>query len=140
MPTLDDVYRKFGETSEAAQKLEQLLRVLLSLIGSTDEDSSDFKFELFSKEFTSKKTFGQILNALPKNESTNIRSGDDLFELLKSALAARNRLMHSFFPSHGIRSDSEEGREIMMADLQTIHDRVSKAYARALSPVEIDRY
>jgi hypothetical protein len=38
MPTLDDVYRKFGETAEAAQLLEtELGNVLLSL-GAFEED------------------------------------------------------------------------------------------------------
>lgn len=38
MPTLHDVYRKFGETAEAAQLLETELGNVLLLLGAFDED------------------------------------------------------------------------------------------------------
>ena len=40
MPTLDDVYRKFGEASEAAQLLETELGTLLLVAGIVDGDVS----------------------------------------------------------------------------------------------------
>lgn len=38
MPTLDDVYRKFGETAEAAQLLETELGNVLLLLGAFEDD------------------------------------------------------------------------------------------------------
>jgi hypothetical protein len=37
MPTLDDVYRKFGEVSEAAQLVETELGSMLLFFGAVDE-------------------------------------------------------------------------------------------------------
>jgi hypothetical protein len=61
------------------------------------------------------------------------QSVEEIEVLMESALTARNRLMHSFYRQHNIRKFSEEGRMIMMHDLQKHpHDnlrRIQGAYA-----------
>lgn len=80
-----------------------------------------------------------MLAELSRHKSADSQSGEDLSKLLTDAHKARNRLMHSFFGEHNVRRDSNEGRAIMMADLQTIHESLNKAYEVASSPVKTDR-
>ena len=49
-------------------------------------------------------------------------------ELLTEVLTIRNQLAHSFYLSHNLRRNSEEGRAIMMADLESMHDKLLEAY------------
>jgi hypothetical protein len=49
MPTLDDVYRKFGEVSEAAQLLETELGTALLFFGVASEGLISPTFEVDSK-------------------------------------------------------------------------------------------
>ena len=81
MPTLDDVYRKFGETAEAAQLLETELGTMLLMINAAEDG-------LFAKpdslraanilQAVDRHTLGQLLKGL-KNKT---RSLDGLEQLL----------------------------------------------------------
>ena len=88
MPSLDDVYRKFGEASEAAQLLETELGNILIEIGVVeanflDEPNPERASELFKK--INRQTFGQLL----KKVSNSTESVSHLEGLLSRALAER---------------------------------------------------
>lgn len=139
MPTLDDVYRKFGETAEAAQLLETELGTLLllslgereCLIGAPNPKRAT---ELFDS--VNRNTLGQLLKSL---ENTS-QSLDALEALFAKALQERNRLSHAFYRRHNFRRNSDEGRELMMRDLDSIHDALLNAYKAVmlLSGVDLD--
>ena len=139
MPSLDDVYRKFGETAEAAQLLETELGNMLltieavndSLLGAPDRKRAS---ELLTK--INRHTLGQLLERL----DYKTRSLDELEYLLSNALGERNRLFHSFYRHHNFRRNSDEGRTLMLKDLQSIHDAVLEAYKAImlLSGVDLD--
>jgi len=137
MISLDDVYRKFGEVSEAAQLLETELGTILLAIHAVES-------ELFSAEGReeaaeilkriNKSTRGQVL----KRISEKARNLEDAADLFAKALAERNRLSHSFFRQHNFRRNSPEGREVMLADLESIHRTLLQAYKVALAVSGID--
>lgn len=139
MPTLDEVYRKFGETAEAAQLLETQLGTMLLLNLGEKEDliaEPDPKraSELYEK--INRHTLGRLLKSL-NNTSQSL---DALDALLSNALQARNHLSHSFYRQHNFRRNSDEGRGLMMKDLDSIHDALLNAYKAVmlLSGVDLD--
>lgn len=139
MPSIDDVYRKFGETSEAAQLLETELGTLLIEIGATEKgllsgSNPALAAELVNK--INKNTLGATLKQLGPAFDTP----DKLENLFSEALTERNRLTHSFFRQHNFRRNSEEGRAAMLDDLDSIHEIVWNAYkaALALSGIDLD--
>jgi hypothetical protein len=137
MPTLDDIYRKFGEASEAAQLLEtELGNILLSIRGTEANLFSTQNPEL-AKEILRKinrSTLGQLLKQL----GNSINSLDQLEQLFSDALAKRNRLAHSFYRDHNFRRNTDEGRAIMMKDLESIHATLLETYKAALAISGID--
>jgi hypothetical protein len=139
MPTLDDVYKKFGQTAEAAQLLEtQLGNVLLSLgafeeyllTGMNPNRAADLVGEIDAS------TLRRLLNRL----RTKTRLPDELEPLLSEALEQRNRLSHSFYRRHNFRRNSDAGRAIMLKDLECIHELIIKAYkgVMLLSGIDLD--
>ena len=137
MLTLDDVYRKFGETSEAAQLLETELGTMLlemtaieaDLINSPDSERAT---EIYKK--INRHTLGQLIKKLGKK--TN--DVEHLESLLHQALATRNKLAHSFYLQHNLRRNSEEGRAIMMNDLEGMHEQLLNAYKAVMLLQSID--
>lgn len=140
MPTLDDVYRKFGEASEAAQLLETELGTIFLWIEGASAD-------LFAKpdperatriyERITKHTLGQLIRSLGKKADTI----KDLDGLLSDALDARNELAHSFYLKHNFRRNSSEGCGIMLRDLDDLHERILSAYKAVmlLSGVDLEK-
>ncbi|MBE0656909.1 MAG: hypothetical protein IH602_04415, partial [Bryobacteraceae bacterium] len=134
MPTLDDVYRKFGEVSEAAQIVETDLGTVLMFFGAVDEGIITPTLEVDSKRATdlmhriNGQTFGQLL----RNTKRHTGTLDQIEPLLSKAVDERNRLTHSFYRQHNFRRNSEPGRAIMMQDLEEIHETLLQAM-RALS-------
>src|SRR5438445_10513221 len=108
MPNLDDVYRKFGEASEAAQLIETSLGNVLIGIGATEQDllgaSNPDRARELVEEIDS-HTLGQLLRRL----ATKTQSMTHLEGLLGEALEERNRLSHRFFRQHNLRRNSEQG-------------------------------
>lgn len=96
MPTLGDVYRKFGETSEAAQLLETELGTLLFEVAVIEADlinipDAERATDIYKK--INRHTLGQLIKKLGKKvDDVNL-----LEDLLSRALATRNKLAHSFF-------------------------------------------
>lgn len=127
MPSLDDVYRKFGETSEAAQLLETELGTMLLMIGCTEADLFE---NLDSEKATAiykqinRHTLGEMIRKLSHKTTSITHLGD----LLTEALAVRNRLAHSFYLRHNLRRNSDESRAVMMKDLEAMHDKLVEAY------------
>jgi hypothetical protein len=138
MTTLDEVYRKYGETAEAAQLLETELGTMLLLMRGAEEDlfaepNAKRASDLYST--INRHTLGQILKALNKSQSL-----DALDSLLSSALRERNRLFHHFYRDHNFRRNSGEGRALMLKDMESIHDTLLNAYKAVmlLSGVDLE--
>lgn len=137
MPTLDDIYHKFGFASEAAQLLETQLGNMLfaasaiegGLLAAPDVARAE---DLISS--VNRHTLGQLLKSLRKSHEPI----DNLEALLTRALAERNRLVHSFYREHNFRKNSEEGRALMMIDLECIHDVLLEAYTAVLRLSGVD--
>lgn len=126
MPSLDDVYRKFGQVAEMAQLLETELGTMLIVAHIIDEDlvanqNSNRAAELF--QMANSHTLGQLL----KHLATKTQSIAALETLLREALHERNRFSHSFYREHNFRRNSDAGREVMLQDLELIHDSLTKA-------------
>lgn len=127
MPTLEDVYIKFGEVAEAAQILEtQLGNMLLWHYVSVEnlvENKNPARATQLVK-LVNKKTFGQLLKAISAIEGDQT-STEAAF---KRALDERNRLSHSFFRIHNFRRNTPDGCSIMIADLVKIQNELHEAY------------
>jgi hypothetical protein len=140
MPTLDDVYLKFGFASEAAQLLETELGNILLAFGALDgrllSATPDKKraADLFAD--INRQTLGQLI----KNAKRHVEALTQLEPLLLVALDERNRLSHHFFRQHNLRRNSDEGRALMLADLESIHDVLLEAFKAVtlLSGVDLD--
>ena len=136
MPSLDDVYQKFGEVAEAAQLLETELGTMLLTLRAGEEG-------LFSQpdptpadllQAINRHTLGQLLKGLKgKAQSLEI-----LEQLLWDALKARNSLLHSFYRKHNFRRNSDEGRKVMMSNLESLHHTLFTAYKALLKLSGID--
>lgn len=139
MPTLDDVYRKFGEVSEAAQLLETELGTRLLMNGCIDKDllnnSNQEKAAQLYRQIE-RSTLGQLLKQLNRASDPD----PQLEALLSEALTTRNRLAHSFYLRHNFRRNSEDGRAIMIKDLEAMHEKLLKAYKAVmlLSGIDLD--
>ena len=77
MPTLDDVYRKFGEVSEAAQPLETELGTMLLMVGCIEADlienpDSEKATEIYKQ--INKHTLGQLIKRLGKKSHFHLPS------------------------------------------------------------------
>ena len=139
MPTLDDVYRKFGFAAEAAQLLETELGTLLFAIDAIHEGLLDKPNPIRAAELLdaiNSHTLGKLLQRLKaKNGSLS-----ELEPLLSKALDERNRLFHSFYRQHNFRRNSDEGRDFMLEDLESIHELIIEAYKAVslLSDTDLD--
>lgn len=138
MPTLEDVFAKFGVTAEAGQLLETALGNLLILDAVKLHGFAKVQNKALARKIldeVDRKTLGQLIHALRRHRA--IPPGFE--EELQIALVERNRLNHSFYLEHNIRKHSEDGRQLMLADLEVIHERIFRAYmsASTLSDIEL---
>jgi len=137
---LNDVYRKFGEVSEAAQLIETELGNILLAKRGTECDLFDAQDPALAREILdgiNRSTLGRLLSQL----SSVVTTEEELKGLLRDALAARNRLAHHFYREHNFRRNSPEGRDIMIADLEELHETIINAYKAALmlSGIDLDK-
>jgi hypothetical protein len=108
VPTLDDVYRKFGEVSEAAQLVETELGTVLLFFGVVDEGLITPTLEVDGKRAAellgriNRQTLGQLI----KNTKSHTEALNQLEPLLSTALEERNRLSHHFYRQHNFRRNS----------------------------------
>jgi hypothetical protein len=137
MSTLDDVYRKFGETAEAAQLLETELGNMLMMGRCIDEGLLEKENPTRAADIldsVNRHTLGQLL----KNLNNRTQSLDALDALLIKARDERNRLSHSFYREHNFRRNSDEGRALMLEDLEVIHSVLLEAYKAVLNLSGVD--
>jgi hypothetical protein len=137
MPALDDVYREFGYAAEAAQLLETELGNMLIKHGVIEEElvnqlDPNRAAELFRQ--TNKHTLGQLIIKL----KTKNQSIANLEDVLAKALDERNRLFHSFYRQHNFRRNSDEGRQRMLDDLESIHKMLLDAYKAVMLLLGVD--
>ena len=130
MATRDEVYRKFGETAEAAQLFETDLGTALLAVQGLGK-----KWHISPNPEQARKLLDRIKSStlgllLRKLEEFIIYDGD-LKTLLKSALATRNGLFHGFFEKHNFRIQNDVGRDLMIDDLEKMHDELFTAWQMA---------
>jgi hypothetical protein len=137
MPTLDDVYRKFGAASEAAQLLETQLGTMVLITRGSDAglfESANPHAARKLYDQVNKDTLGQLLR-----QASGLHDDlDQAADLLTRALAERNRLAHSFFRQHNFRRNSDSGRALMLQDLESLHDTLLEAYKLVMRVSGID--
>ncbi len=142
MPTRDDVYRKFGKVSEAAQLIEAELGTMLLFFGAVDEELITPLLEIDGKRAAellariNRQTLGQLI----KNTKHYTDMLDQLEPILSKALAERNRLTHHFYRQHNLRISTDAGRAFMLNDLETIHNTLIDVYKllNLLSGTDLD--
>jgi hypothetical protein len=137
MPTLDDVYCKFGFVSEAAQLLETELDNLLFAAGAAEQnllDDPNPEAALRLINGINKQTLGRLFH----NAKSSVERLAEVEELLERAVAARNRLSHSFYRQHNFRRNTNEGRAVMLNDLESLHDEILNAYKAVMLLSGID--
>ena len=139
MPTIEDVYCKFGFVSEAAQLLETELGTLLFHESALDEDLLDNPNPTLARDIytkINKQTLGRLIHS----SKSKITSVEKLSDLLSAALTERNRLAHSFYLEHNfrLRAEDDSGREIMMNDLERMHNIILDAYKAVMLISGID--
>lgn len=140
MPTLEDVYQKFGFAAEAAQLLETELGTMLLMAGAVDAKLIGNPDPTRARElltFVNKQTLGQLLRSLHRSTE----SLEALESQLSKALTERNRLFHSFYREHNFRRNSDAGCALMLQDLESIHNTVLDAYKEVmlLAGVDLDK-
>jgi len=142
MPTVDEIYCKYGFVAEAAQLLELELGTLLFYEEAVEADliespNSSMATGIYKK--INKFTLGRLIN----NSKNKMDSVDELESLLSSALVERNRLSHSFYREHNfrLRAEPDEGRIIMLHDLERMHKIILDAYKAVMliSGIDLDR-
>ena len=140
MATLDEVYRKFGEVSEAAQLLETELGNLLLTHKCIDGGLLEHPNAIRATAIYARIN-KQTLGALVRSLGSIVDSIDDLEKLLSDAVASRNRLTHSFYLQHNFRRNSHDGRDVMLCDLEAIHEELLEAYKAVLllSGVDLEK-
>jgi hypothetical protein len=57
--------------------------------------------------------------------------------VFSSALEARNRLFHGFFERYNFGIQTDQGRDLMMADLKALHEELFQSWRIAGAMTEI---
>ena len=125
-----ELYSKYGIAAEAAQLFETELGTLLLGFRGLENDWHVLPDGAAAREVLDKidrSTVGRLLNDLKRH----ITIEGDLDEAFASALKARNQLMHGFFERHNLRIQTEDGRKMMIADLDRLHGECFKAWRAA---------
>ena len=131
MPNLNDVYQKFGEAAEAAQLLEiQLGNILFTSEAIEAELLSQPNPSLATQIYrgVNKRTLGQLFKKAAKSGKALESMEEDFKEVVKE----RNRLFHAFYREHNFRRNSSDGCQIMLDDLEEIHDTLLDFYKKIL--------
>jgi uncharacterized protein YutE (UPF0331/DUF86 family) len=136
MTTRDDIYHKFGITAEAAQLLELELGTLLmschGLRNSLWEKGKSPEANKIYKKID-RSTLGRIISEVKKNTSID----ESIEATFAEALKIRNELIHSFYWKHNFKIESDEGRDVMMEDLENMHNILFTAYQLAQGMADI---
>ena len=130
MASREQVYAKFGVTAEAAQLLETELGTLhLAQCGLENRfwDKSKSSEATRTLQEIDESTLGQLLRKV----RTKSEVSGDIETTLREGLRIRNKLCHGFYLKHGNRIQTDEGRDLMMADLEEMHQKLFRAYQLA---------
>lgn len=130
MATRDELYAKFGITAEAAQLFETELGTLLLCARGLESGWHIVPDGASGRDLLreiDRSTLGGLLTKLKRH----VEIDDDLSARFASALAARNRLNHGFYERHNFKIQTDEGRDVMMADLEALHDELFTAWQLA---------
>ena len=135
MATLDEVHRKFGEVSMDAQLLEHELGTLnlehkYNDTGLFENPDPNKATEIENK--INERTLGNLKKDLEQSGE----SIEHIKQLLDDAVESRNRLTHRFYVYH--KCDSDDGREVMLRDLEAIHKGLLEAFKEVLRLSGID--
>ncbi len=127
MTTRSELYQKFGLTAEAAQLFETDLGTMLltaeAIINGWHKDLNQDEATKFYAAL-SRDTLGRTLGKL----RTRVKIAEETEALFKSGLQARNKLNHGFFERHNFRIQTDEGRTLMVNDLEILHMRLFNAW------------
>ena len=127
MATREDVYRKFGLAAEAGQLFETELGTLL--LGAQGLKGG---WHITPEPIVGRKLLDEIdghtLRRLLGRVKTTVKFEESMEADFASALKARNRLIHGFFERHNFRIQTDEGRDLMMDDLEALHTELFNAW------------
>lgn len=137
MTSIDDVHREFGSAAETAQLLETELGTILFKLRGEDEQIFGGDRELDARAILDRIN-SSTLGTLIRGVQTKSHDFDHLAEQVAKALAERNRLSHHFYRQHNFRRNTDEGRGLMLTDLEQIHDAIMVAYKLVLKVVGFD--
>ena len=87
-------------------------------------------------EIENKIKFRGTLGSLKKDLEQSGESIEHIKQLLDDAVESRNRLTHRFYAYH--KCDSDDGREVMLRDLEAIHKDLLEAFKEVLRLSGID--
>lgn len=136
MTTRDELYAKFGITAEAAQLFETELGTLLLFAHALQHgwhvkpDGASARAVLDDIE---RSTLGRLISTLKKHAGID----DGLAARFQSALEARNKLNHGFYERHNFRIQTDEGRQLMFDDLESLHDELFEAWQIACTMTQL---
>lgn len=132
-----EVYAHFGLAIYLAQCLEQSIYIHLMFFDFFPRNISRIRTQdLWQQEIESyeaqelSKTMGQLIQRLKDAGQLT----DDIASALASALKQRNRLAHHYFSEKSITFMTESGRNIMIAELQSIQEQF-RAVAEMLDTI-----
>ncbi|MGK3116794.1 hypothetical protein [Candidatus Pantoea formicae] len=126
MTTLNDVYCKFGEASEAAQLIEvELVNVAIS-----HALNSGISVQEVKRDFTVIDSF-TIERLMKRLKNLGILN-DKNCEPIELARKARNDLSHNFYRRHGFKRFSSEGCKDMLENLMELHWVIFEGYRQVL--------
>ncbi|HSE18654.1 MAG TPA: hypothetical protein VLB46_16480 [Pyrinomonadaceae bacterium] len=127
---LQELYCKYGRTAEMAQVMEfEAGNLALAFISVwfdpktiTDEQRHMFQGVI---DDVDKRTFGNLLKQIRKT----VTISEKIEQTVTEALEKRNYLTHRFFKKHNFAINSEEGKKVMIAELDDIYRALNLAHA-----------
>lgn len=130
MAARERLYARFGEAAEAAQLFETELGTLLLCVRGLKEGwyaEPDAKAAAKMLRDIERSTLGGLLAKL----RLSFGFDEAMTAKFDSALKARNRLNHGFYERHGFAIQTDEGRDVMLADLSSLHEELLDAWRAA---------
>lgn len=126
MTTLNDVYCKFGEASEAAQLIEvELVNIAISHAINSGMSVSEIKKDFAELDSS---TIERLMKRLKKSGILN----DENCKPIELARKARNDLSHNFYRRHGFKRFNSEGCKDMLENLMELHWVIFEGYRQVL--------
>lgn len=127
MATRNELYAKFGITAEAAQLFETELGKLLLSVNAIENGWYVAPTPMSARKALDQieaHTLGRLLGVI----KGKVAFDDHLAERFASALTARNRLNHGFYERHNFKIQTDEGRDVMIADLEEFHEELFQVW------------